>query len=315
MILRTMIGSLPVLADNMILSIKKAISLQIKYDLDLISDGEPRFDMIEYFKQIPGFAKGEGRMYIDDRIKPEKDISKNYKIQDFKIVRKVLKSINKESNVIKTSITGPITLGLTCAANKVKYYRGVLDDQLYYDLSDALIPLIKELLMSNSWVQIDEPGISAGYMSPKRSQKILNYLLSGFKEEKELWNKISLHLCGNLTRIPNFMETVLNIDCNTLSLAFSGKTELENIKVISRKNLTISKKKLGVGCVRADAEKVEDVDTIKCINERVRCIRDKVGFKNILMIHPDCGLKTNSLDVVKQILYNMRAATQEFMIS
>ncbi len=42
-------------------------------------------------------------------------INEFYKIKDYKTVKSILESLEKESVKIKIGITGPMTLGTTCA--------------------------------------------------------------------------------------------------------------------------------------------------------------------------------------------------------
>jgi len=137
---------------------------------------------------------------------------------------------------IKTSITGPITLGYTCAVHgEIGNYRDMRDNEIYSDLADALGPLIQELLEMGSYVQIDEPGLSANYMKPEKAVLILNKMLKSISYDFDSKEKMSLHVCGDLTKTKNLVDNLLKIKVNTLSLEFSGKKENIDLTLIGSK--------------------------------------------------------------------------------
>ncbi|MEM2843094.1 MAG: hypothetical protein QXZ53_04365 [Candidatus Bathyarchaeia archaeon] len=310
MIKRTVIGSFPKFSSSIKEAIKLAANFQLKNGIHIISDGEQRFDMINYFKQIPGL-KGEDKLYIGGKIKPMKNIDEFYKIADFKILKNYINKIGKSDVNIKTAVTGPVTLGLTCAINKIKYYSSIFDQEIYYDLSNALKPIISRLLELNSFVQIDEPGVSGGFINPKKATEILNYMISDLTFNANNLEKLSIHICGDLTRIPNLINEILKLKVKTLSLAFSGRKERGNIDLINKEKFKLFNKALGVGCASVTARTLSEVDSIDQIFNLVKAVAVKTGLSNIAYFHPDCGLKEVSIDVAEEILYRVKIATEK----
>jgi len=314
LIKRTVIGSLPKLSNDIVEAIKLAANIQLKNGIHIISDGEQRFDMINYFNQIPGL-KGEKRLYISGKIKPMENVETFYKIVDFKILKSYLEEIGRSDVKIKTSITGPITLGFICAMNGLNYYSSIFDENIYYDLSNALKPIINRLLELNSFVQIDEPGISSGFIDPKKSIEILNFMLSNLTIESKDFEKISIHICGDLTRIKGLMDEILKLKVKTLSLAFSGKKEKGNINLINKEKLEFFNKNLGVGCASVTVRNINEVDSIEKIFNLIKEIVNKVGLSNIAYFHPDCGLKEVPIEIADEILHRIKTATEKLNCS
>jgi len=270
--------------------------------------------MINYFKQIPGL-EGEDKLYIGGKIKPMKNIDESYKIVDFKILKNYINKTGRSDVNIKTAVTGPVTLGLTCAINKIKYYSSIFDEEIYYDLSDALKPIISRLLELDSFVQIDEPGIAGGFMNPKKAIEILNYMLSDLAFNANNLERLSAHICGDLTRIPNLIDEVLKLKVKTLSLAFSGRKERGNINLINKEKFKLFNKSLGVGCASVAARTLSEVDSIDQIFNLIKAVAVKVELSNIAYFHPDCGLKEASIDVAEEILYRIKIATERLNCS
>ncbi|MEM1524992.1 MAG: hypothetical protein QW618_02505, partial [Nitrososphaerales archaeon] len=250
-LVKTVIGSLPILNIPTHELIKSNLNLQLKYGIDIVSDGEPRADMIEYFYQIPGLVKLAKGLRIGGKIKPMDNPSEFIKVQDFKYTQAYLRELNRFDVKIKTAVTGPITLGLNCAINGVEYYSSIKDYRIYSDLANAIQPLIIELLENGSLVQIDEPILSTRFMDIDKAIKIINSMIDGIPNR--LMSRMSAHVCGALTK--ELFNNLLKLHIPTLSLAFSSSLESSNIQVLSKEKVEEHKVKIGVGCISVVAVK------------------------------------------------------------
>ncbi|WP_455364874.1 hypothetical protein [[Eubacterium] cellulosolvens] len=306
---RTVIGSLPKLSDDLATSIKQAVKLQLKYRIHMISDGEQRYDMIEYFKQIPGIESSEKGVFIINKIRPPKNLEILYKMVDYLRTQKILNKLKAKADV-KVSITGPITLGVTLAAKGLKHYRSILDETLYHDLSDALIPLTVELLRKDAFVQIDEPGVSAGFLGPSMAEAVLTQFTDSLHLSSTDFQKLSLHICGDLTRIHDLAETLERVRIPTLSLAFSGEREKNNYRLPLERILDSFQKKVGFGCIAVSPQSVDTVDGVTEIKKRIGDAKERLGDERIRYVHPDCGLRGTSLEVTESIFNNLMHATE-----
>ena len=303
---KTVVGSFPRICTSIDDSIKRIVDIQLKHEVDIISDGEQRHDMIEYFHQIPGLINFNGKLRIGKKIEALNNVDDFIKIKDFHFVKQHLNDLGRK-NSIKTSITGPITLGMVCAMNGiVDFYKNIRDVRIFEDISNALQPIILKLIELGSLVQIDEPGLSGGFIKPEISTKIINDLIEK-SINKESWiNSISIHVCGNLFKVKNLFDELLNLRINTLSLAFSGEREIENIKALSKNKIEKFDKKIGVGCTNIQLASIMDVEDVGTISSRLKQITKLIGSYNIAYVHPDCGLRNNTVEMTEKILENIK---------
>jgi methionine synthase II (cobalamin-independent) len=314
---RAVVGSFPSFDESSIEnSILKIIDTQLEYGIDVISPGEQRYDMIAYFSEVlPGLKHEANKSYIIGRIQPPEDLFRFEKFKDFELVKNYLDQSGKAGKV-KVTITGPITLGFTCAATlnphggiSIEPYKNIIDTNLYADVSNALQPIANEFQKKGALVQIDEPGFSAGYLNFIKFRKeiiqwINEYLTPGLHPENTV-----MHCCGRLPK--NLLEDVLvkfeNI--GTFSFAFDGEIEKENIDIISREVFEDYGKKLGFGCISGANAVLSDPKTVK---SNIAAAVEKVGLDNIKFIHPDCGLKVISPKKAEMVLKNMVEGAQLF---
>ncbi|MCS7116623.1 MAG: hypothetical protein RMJ31_01635 [Nitrososphaerota archaeon] len=306
--IKTVIGSFPTSNLPVHDLIKMNLNLQLKYGIDIVSDGEPRADMIEYFYQIPGLVRLNRGLRIGGKIEPMNNPSEFIKLQDLKYAQSYLKELNKNDVAIKTAVTGPITLGLQSAINGVEYYNGIKDHRIYSDLADAIQPLIIELLKNGSLVQIDEPALSARFMHIDKAVNIINSMVDDIPSQSI--DKVSMHICGTLSK--ELFNGLLKIHLPTLSLAFSSPSEESNIHIISKEKVEEYGVKIGVGCVSVLAVRESDVDSVDKIVNRLRTIMNILGEENIRYIHPDCGLRNTPLPVAERILENLSISAKFF---
>lgn len=303
----TVVGSFPKSDSPLEEAIREIVDLQLHYGIDLITDGEQRNNMIQYFEQIPGLEKLGDGLRIAGKIEPmERDrIDEFYKIKDYKTVKSILESLEKESVKIKIGITGPMTLGTLCASTDInstlKYYD--LDDEeaLYSDFSSALLPLVERALNIGAYVQIDEPLLSTGQISLESAEKILKGFdvhLPSFSLEEE---KVSIHVCGSIKSVPNLYDVLLGLDIPTLSLGFSGEKEKENLDIISKVSLEEHGKKLAAGFISNI-----NIEDERIIMERYNRIEENAGRENIKYIQPDCGFRMTPPEKVRLILEKMK---------
>ncbi|MGC8850525.1 MAG: hypothetical protein ACP5QI_08650, partial [Candidatus Bathyarchaeia archaeon] len=254
MLYSTVIGSLPRLSDDLSSSIAMAVDLQLRYGIEIVSDGEQRTDMIGYFSDLPGISLDEGGPCVAGRVRPPRDPSETFKIRDLKSALNHLRMRGFEAEGLKLSVTGPVTLAFTCAAKAVKTdaYRGIADPNLYLDVAEALNPIISEALAHGVLVQVDEPGVSAGYLNPKLAVEAVNAALKDVGGCGDGLERLSLHVCGDLTRIPDLLTHLLDVRVGCLSLAFAGKVEEANRR-LPLAALGERGRLLGVGCVSVGA--------------------------------------------------------------
>lgn len=305
---RTVIGSFPSVLPRLGIedAIKWAVNLQLKHGVEVITDGEQRGSLIDYFEQIPGLGRRNGKPAIIERIKPLEDPTQFTKIVDCKRVFSYLRALGRGDVGVKVTITGPITLGFTYAMGGIGPYSGVLDKTLYLDLVNALIPIIETAAKMGCYIQVDEPGLTGRFLHTAMAEEILSELFKEIHVDKE----VTIHVCGSLRDVPGLYDMLLRLDLEVLSLAFSGEREKTNFEIISKRSLEDYGKKLGAGFI--SNVKVESVETAF---RRLRRIAEKVGVENIAFVHPDCGFRETPPNIVEEILATMKKASEEFIKS
>ena len=304
---KTVIGSFPKSNDTLERAIREVVDLQLHYGIDLITDGEPRSNMIQYFEQIPGLERIGDGLRIVGKIEPVKrdKIDEFYKIKDYKTVKSILEGIGKETVKIKITITGPMTLSTACASadinSTLEHYDLTDEKALYSDFSQALLPLVLRAFDTGAYVQIDEPFLSTGQVSLDSAKEILKDFVSRFPLSSIEEEKVSCHVCGSIKSVPGLYDVLLGLDIPILSVGFSGEKEKENFDVFSRASLEEHGKKLSAGFISNIS--VEDEKTVI---ERYRRIEEKIGRENIRYINPDCGFRITPFEKVKLILERMK---------
>ena len=298
----TVVGSFPIKSLPIKEAIKWAVDLQLSHNIGMISDGEQRSDMTGYFQDLPGLERTQYGPCIASKVKSYEEIEQFTKIKDYEFVSNYLNVIGKDQNIpIKTTITGPITLGFSCAAMGIKsHYKDVRDIRIYEDFAEALRPLVEKLLSMGSRVQIDEPSLSTRVMEESKAIRMINsILLDGLK----MRDRLSVHICGAMN--PSLLEKILRINVPVISMAFSGPDEGKNVELISKKLFEENDKKLGIGCISVAAMKEHDVETTEIVTERLNNIESRVGLDNIAYLHPNCGLGSTKEELVFKILESM----------
>ncbi|UCF45380.1 MAG: hypothetical protein JSW44_01740 [Candidatus Bathyarchaeota archaeon] len=311
---KTVVGSFPKSNRPLKDAISEVVDLQLFYGIDLITDGEQRSNMIQYFEQIPGLEKLGNGLRIVGRIESmeQNKIDEFYKIQDYNRVKSILKSRGKENVKSKITITGPMTLAIACATTDIestqKHYDLGDEETLYSDFSFALLPIVEQALNIGAYVQIDEPILSTGKVPLESARKILRDFASRLPPFSIGEEKISCHVCGSIKSVPGLFDVLLESAIPILSLGFSGEEEKENLDVISKVSLEKHSKKLGVGFI----SNVEVEDEI-AIMDRYKKIEENAGRENIRYVHPDCGFGITPLEKTRLILERMKTVADRII--
>lgn len=298
----TTIGSFPRGDKPLDAAIRDVVDLQLRHGVEVVTDGEQRADMITYFEQITGFGRGSKGLKVSGRIKPMDDPCSFYKVVDHVAMRAYLTSTGRGVVKTKITLTGPVTLGMTAAMGGINGYSGLRDPALYSDCADALLPLAEEALKAGALLQIDEPGISARFESPKYAERLLSQLPDSAIDG----GKVSLHVCGHVGKV---WDELMELSVNILSLGFSRAQEARNLETIAENRLP-GGKRLGAGFISNTY-----LEEPEAALARLRRITSLVGVESIAYIHPDCGFAPTPPAIVEPILANMKAASDGFRAS
>jgi methionine synthase II (cobalamin-independent) len=300
----TTIGSLPRFSDDIDEALGKAVEFQRAMGLDLLADGEQRTDMISYFAEsFEGLEVRGGFPVVTGRIALRGSPQDFTKVKDLDLFRRKFPGVWP-----KVAITGPTTLGMTCASRKVEsHYKGLSDFSLYQDAAAALAPIAKALSDRGAHVQIDEPFLSQGFKDLPDRVALLDEVARGLPPER-----VSVHVCGFIGRFGVVGHLLRLRGVSTLSFGFAGRLEEPNIGHVERSAFEEHGKRLGAGCISVTPMSEAEVHSPEQVRSRLADICGRVGRENIAYAHPDCGLRATRKELVPIILRNMRAGVDLF---
>ncbi len=282
----TVIGSYPLKYSELGQdAIREAVGDQLQAGIDLVTDGQTRYDMIEYFaRAIDGYTY-EGKSVVNGKIgrgRPDEFVD------DFRIARSLTPHV-------KGLITGPVTLVFS---SRIKApYAGYRDESVYLDTADALLDIAQALEAEGAeWIQIDEPYLSVG--APMTiAQHAVERLASGLRVP------VAMHVCGTVGKIVPQLVTWSGLAL--LSHGFMGD---KNDDVLVSTELKQSGKMLGLGCIDTKSPEVESQSAVSALIRR--------GLELLppekIVVHPDCGLRMLPREAVKAKLRVMTSAARQF---
>lgn len=293
----TTVGSLPPFPGGPEEALVQAVDLQRRHGFEILTDGEPRADMLSYFAGIPGVRESGGVPHIVERIRPLEDPSLFSKVRDLDRV----KQLHPEANV-KVSLTGPATFALACGPRAAgSPYRGPLDPALQDDFVDALVPIAREIARRGAFLQIDEPVLSQGMREYGPALGRLELLASEAPRER-----VSVHVCGGLVR-SKVLPALLGLErVSILSLAFAGRTEAENRALLESRAWEDHGKRLGAGCIGVQVAESREVMEAEAVQKLLEEVLRRVGPEHMAWVHPDCGLRATPRDLAPVVLKNLR---------
>ena len=264
-------------------AIARSVRDQLDAGIDLVSDGQTRYDMVEYFATaIDGYSY-DGKSHIDGRIgkgNPETFV------QDLQVARGIAPRV-------KGIVTGPVTMVFSSKIGH--YYKGHRDERVYLDTATALLDIARALEENGAeWIQVDEPFLSVG--APMHiAQKAVEIIASNLSVP------VALHVCGRVVEI--FRELLRWEGITMLSHAFMGD---DNIALLDFEELSASDRMLGLGCINTQSTQVEDTQKIEdLVNKAIQKLP-----KGRIAIHPDCGLRVLPRDIAFEKMRRMVVAAR-----
>ena len=281
----TVIGSYPLRYSELGKeAIIQSVKDQLEAGLDLVSDGQTRYDMTEYFaRAISGYSYS-GESSIEGKIGQG----------DPSVFLEDLAVAHRLAPRVKGIITGPVTLVFS---SKIKgCYRGYRDKNVYFDTARALLDIAQAMQANGvEWIQIDEPYLSVG--APMAiAREAVESIAANLKVP------VALHVCGKVTAI--FEQLVEWRGIKLLSHAFMGD---DNSAVLNSEKFLTSDKMLGLGCVDTKTTRIEEVDKIEKL---IRWALDSMP-PDRLAVHPDCGMRPLLRDAAFGKMKNMVKAARK----
>lgn len=283
--LTTVIGSYPLkYSEHGPDAVRMAVEDQLYAGIDLVTDGQTRYDMVEYFaRAIDGYSY-EGKSIITGQIgrgRPDEFL------EDLSIARSLAPRV-------KGLITGPVTM---IFSSRIKAnYAGYRDESVYVDTANSLLEIARALEAEGAeWIQIDEPYLSVG--APMAiARRAVEHIATGLSVP------VAMHVCGTIGPIlPELLEWK---GLSLLSHAFMGD---RNDAVLQSDALKQSDKMLGLGCIDTKTTDIEAEDAvIELITRGLKLLPQER-----IVIHPDCGLRILPRDIVQSKLKVMVSAARQ----
>ena len=255
--------------------IKFVIGDMIKANIDFISDGQTRDPFVNIFiRNVKGC-----------RIRNRPEVINKLEYSNHIILDDIVKSKNfipKNKGLIGV-IAGPHTL----SESVVDYYYNN-KKELAFDFAKVIRKEIDLIMPYIDILSIDEPFFSNNF--PAYAKELISILTN------KITCPVRLHVCGDVSKI---IPDIIDLPVDILSHEFKAKPQLFN----EFKEYEF-KKKICLGCVRSDDDKIESVEEIIA---HIKIAESIFGDK-INQISPDCGLRLLSQPIAFNKLKNLAKA-------
>ena len=292
-LLTSVVGSYPTDGLPARRAIERAVEDQLVAGVDVISDGQPRGDMIEVFaSRIPGIERRDDGMWevVDTLDMPSAPIL----APDYALAR----TLTNRRAEVKAIVTGPVTMALSLRVAPEAPYNAPHDPALILRLTEILGREMAALVAAGARVtQVDEP------LLPKALAGLVPMELAtdALREFAATSMLPILHVCGDVRELANDL-LLLNFAVYDIE-----NSRIPNALAFDDEQLDFSGSKVSAGCVDTASAEVE---TVEVIRERIRATMAHIPPER-LWVSPDCGLRLLPRDVALEKLKRMVAATQE----
>lgn len=292
-LLTTVVGSYPTDGMPPRLAIERAVEDQILAGVDVISDGQPRGDMIDIFaSRIPGIERRDDGAWevVESLDFPGASVL----AVDFALAR-TLAGRRAEAKGI---ITGPITLALSLRVAPEAPYNAPHDPALILRLAELQGREMAALVAAGARItQVDEPLLPYA-LQGRVSPELVSDALREFAATSTL---PMLHVCGDVRDITNDL-LLLNFAVYSIE-----NSRIANVAAFDEEELDFSGSKISAGCIDTTSA---DVESIEAIRERIHTAMRSIPPER-LWVSPDCGLRPLPRAAALEKLKRMVAATQD----
>ena len=262
--------------------------VQTELGYGIVGTGEPgwrkKYRMIERFTQdLEGFEikkfGNEYKTYCMGKIAPPENVDRVKEVIENRYLRKIAGNEIK----LKATVTDPVSIicGLGNFADVYRDYSNV-----FWDLTDALKPIVKALSKIADIIQFDCPIHS--YNPTKDPWQYVDELAKCTERQK--W----IHICGPLKNIFPSLASQSEYRVDVIHCHFFGREEEENFEAIKEniQGFKRSSKKIGAGIINtAIQDRAEQVDSTERAVARIKRLEKILdGRENLAAMGPGCGL-------------------------
>jgi 5-methyltetrahydropteroyltriglutamate--homocysteine methyltransferase len=298
----TVIGSYPCEGECIEEKIRFAVKSQRQAGVRVISDGQPRTDMISYVAEAIGAfeKKSNGKWRLARKI----DGGVSLETSSWKVEVSYFKGLCAAyGGEPAFMMAGPLTMAFAMEGDISGYGKAPYrNPELYRDIAEAELRLLGvDRIGADSFAafHIDEPFLSQSPGALEYAKSAIEFLALNVD------TMVNLHVCGDVTKVfPKLLE-LKGID--VLSHGFAGKAEKNNLGLLGDYKTPDYGKKIGFGCVDTASPKVEPV---KGLRELICYAMERQDCD--IVVHPDCGLRNLPPGAAFAKLKNMCEAAGSF---
>jgi 5-methyltetrahydropteroyltriglutamate--homocysteine methyltransferase len=284
--------------------IKYAVDFQEKTGLDLFVHGEPeRNDMVQYFgEQLNGFIftqLGWVQSYGSRYVRPPIVVSDVSRSQPM-TVRWSAYAQSLTSKPMKGMLTGPVTI-LNWSFPRADVTKEVQSKQLALALRDEVVDLANAGIKA---IQVDEPAIREGLPLRKADwDAYLKWAVDSFRlSTSGVEDDIQVHSHFCYSDFGDIFPSIQALDADVISIEAS-KADLKLLDVFKAHGYS---NEIGPGVYDIHSPRVPSEQEIK---DRIADMA-KVLPADLLVVNPDCGLKTRGWKETEESLQNLVAAAR-----
>ena len=284
--------------------IRQVVEIQEKIGLDLLVHGEPeRNDMVQYFgEQLEGVAftvNGWVQSYGSRYVRPPIIVSDVSRPEPM-TVKWSQYSQSVSSKPMKGMLTGPVTI-LAWSFPRADVSKEIQSKQIALALRDEVVDLEKAGIKA---IQVDEPAIREGM--PLRQSDWSGYLkwaVDSFRLSTsgvEDGTQTHSHFC--YSDFNDIFESIKALDADVISIEAS-KSDMKLLKAFQDHDYS---NQIGPGVWDIHSPRVPPLEEMK------QRIADMVKLipADLLVVNPDCGLKTRQWKETTASAENLVAAAK-----
>jgi len=284
--------------------IQDVVIFQEKVGLDLFVHGEPeRNDMVQYFgERLNGFVftqNGWVQSYGSRYVRPPiivSDVSRPGPIT----VRWSSYAQTLTKKPMKGMLTGPVTI-LNWSYPRIDVSREIQTKQLALALRDEVIDLEKAGIKA---IQVDEPALREG-LPLRRSDwdEYLNWAVNSFKlATAGVTDSTQTHSHFCYSDFNDIFPSIQSLDADVISIEAS-KSDLKLISAFKQFGYS---NEIGPGVYDVHSPRVPSEEEIK---DRIKALV-AILPAHLIVINPDCGLKTRGWKETEASLQNLTNAAK-----
>jgi 5-methyltetrahydropteroyltriglutamate--homocysteine methyltransferase len=275
-------------------TIKRVIKEQEETGVDLITDGQVRWDdlVTPFARNIDGLQIGGLIRFFDNNVYYRRPIVKSkLAFKDYSTVEEFRFLRQNSTKQVKAVIVGPFTFA---KLSKDEYYNDI--DKLTLDLAEILKKEAKKLEEAGAeFIQIDEPSLCISPVKVDLAKRAIKIVTDGLKAKTFLY----LYFGG----IKNLIPELFDFQVDGIGIDVVSKPE--NLNLILDNSFD---KELVLGCLDARNTKLEKEDELLKSFDK---ITQKVSDDKIY-ISPSCGLEFLPHETALAKLKRMVQAVEKF---